>query len=304
VIGLDNGLAGRGRLGRGAERRRAGGLGGDHPGLVAGRWLVALVAAAAVVAAAFALPAAGSGGPGGGAAPAPGPSATQAPPGPDGPDADPADPADPASPADPAGADADTPQRPAEWVEPWQVEEGVDYSFLTTSLGTRIPTWTCDTDIPLVLAEPYPAGAEESLEWVAETAEQASALPLEVAAPEAGLSGTRPGDIVIFYRLPGEAVDVLGIELETDVIGRGGPAYNDERILSGIVVIRTDMPEYLPSTDAGRLVLLHEVMHALGAGHASEAKEGAEVMAPYTDASKTLQLGLGDRFVLQELGCW
>lgn len=178
--------------------------------------------------------------------------------------------------------------------------EGRDYSFITKvdDLPVR---WSCERTIPVVLSGDVPSGTEASLREVASLIAAESALPLRVER-ETGHRPPTSGQLVVYYAAEGVAPGRFSVEGNT--VGRAAPnswltGPNAGFVGQGEVVIRNDLPKYLPDTAAGKEVLAHELMHALGLGHA--AVDMVEVMEPY--AGDPLPLGEGDRLALRIVGC-
>lgn len=67
------------------------------------------------------------------------------------------------------------------------------------------------------------------------------------------------------------------------------------------MLIRSDSTRADPRTSTGLAVLLHELGHAVGLGHAVQGAD--EIMAPVLDPDRAPALGQGDRWALRELGC-
>lgn len=188
--------------------------------------------------------------------------------------------------------------RPGEQVTPsWpgDVKEGRDYSFEAKVHGEPIH-WPCTRSIPVAIEGWAPVGAPVALDLVVTRLRDASGLPLAVAAPSQIPAN---GEGAIRVRYVEEGNQVFGMEVSGDVVGKGGPVYDSHGvILAGRVIVREDMD---PKTTDGQQVLMHEIAHALGLGHAKERLP--EVMTPASGIDAWPILGLGDRFALQSVGC-
>jgi hypothetical protein len=107
--------------------------------------------------------------------------------------------------------------------------------------------------------------------------------------------------IAVYYGASGTRIDNLILN-DADDLGVGGPQWNgDGVILSGEVLIRNDTFDTDPRTSEGRHVLMHEISHALGLGHAAEGTP--EVMAPRSSSGDRPTVGAGDRTALKDVGC-
>jgi len=180
------------------------------------------------------------------------------------------------------------------------VTEGVDYSFIGTVEGAP-PHWTCSRDIAVVLVGTVPAGAEEALREVVDSLASASRLDMHVETAESAMPAR--GSIAVYYAP--EGVAPASFSVEDPAVGRGGPRYFTAGAAAGVieqgeVVIRDDVPGLEPTTNAGKQVLAHEVMHALGSGHSADGLP--EVMTPRV-SGQWPGLGRGDQVALQVVGC-
>ena len=174
--------------------------------------------------------------------------------------------------------------------------EGRDYSFLSRVDGHPVH-WSCHGPIYLVLHGSTPAGTDTALDRVAGILRDASGLDLRVGQPRSGGAG-----IVIRYGPLGTVTGALRFDDDPE-LGVGGPVWSahDGVIRSGAVLIRDDTQLTDPHTPTGARVLLHEMGHVLGLGHA--APDSPEVMSPTTSTGDSDQLGPGDREALAQVGC-
>lgn len=174
--------------------------------------------------------------------------------------------------------------------------EGRDYTFLSRVNGHPVH-WSCDGPVYLVLQGSTPAGTDTALARVAGTLRDASGLDLRVGQPHSGGAG-----IVIRYGPIGTVAGDLRLDDDPE-LGVGGPVWSahDGVIRSAAVLIRDDTQITDPRTPTGARVLLHEIGHGLGLGHA--APDSRDVMGPTTSSGDSDQLGPGDREALAQVGC-
>lgn len=170
------------------------------------------------------------------------------------------------------------------------VVEGVDFAFLP-DYGDPY-RWPCDSAVSVGLLEDSPPDAEAAVR-----------VALDLLAEKTGLIFVRaPFDqaqITIAYRPRGVEYD--GATLDAP---RAGVARNlalGTELIGVRILISSDPGVAEPDSEMGRAVLLHELMHGLGIGHASEGAE--EVMAPVARQQDSTILGPGDLFALSQVGC-
>lgn len=129
-----------------------------------------------------------------------------------------------------------------------------------------------------------------------------SGLGLVVPPAEANWSNDewRNGEILVRCVNPDER-QAPGVAFDDEsAIGRGGAIARGHTITAGYLAIRTDEP-YLDSTNPtislGQAVLMHELGHTIGAGHA-RGDEGV-----MTASGAELEVSAGDECVFRLLGC-
>jgi hypothetical protein len=179
---------------------------------------------------------------------------------------------------------------------------GTDYSYLNAKTDGQPLAWPCDQPIEVNLIGLYPPGAEEALNVAVTTVVRYSGLPLVVGPDLSEENTARSGAIVVYYRPAGTVVLGRQIDPASTINGLGGTSNSLDSVRRGFVLIRDD-PRLDPTTAYGQGVLTHELMHAIGAGHADEASAGHELMAPGLMPGEDPFLGPGDRAVLRQLGC-
>ena len=110
-------------------------------------------------------------------------------------------------------------------------------------------------------------------------------------------------EILVNYLTPAQ-IGTAGLDIVGDTLGQGGVrAYDDGRVTSGWVGIRTDEPTTDPSTTTGREVLWHELAHAVNLGHSQQETANPEMMAPTMEPGQPLAWGPGDLYALASVGC-
>ena len=199
---------------------------------------------------------------------------------------------------DVAAAPGQSPSPPPAVADPAKqidVVEGVDYAYQAHVNGLPV-RWPCTATIPVAIEGTVPAGADAAVVAAVDVLRDASGLPLQVSHASE-ITESEKGAIRIRYVDSGH--QVYGMSVSETTLGRGGPTYDTEgTIVSGHVIIRDDIDPKIPLFDQ---VLLHELAHALGLGHAEQGQP--ELMAPAASASSQATLGRGDRFALRSIGC-
>lgn len=171
--------------------------------------------------------------------------------------------------------------------------EGHDYTFMNTINGEPV-TWGCAEPILLATRGDVPPGTQEALELVVGILQNVSDLPLTVIAPD------HDADITVYYVAPGTTRGHITLD-GGDNLGKAGPSITNARIVSGIALLRNDIPTTDPATPDGQAVLLHELAHTLGLSHADQTS--GELMSPLHTTGTGAVLGPGDITGLQLLGC-
>lgn len=167
--------------------------------------------------------------------------------------------------------------------------EGRDYSYLEKT-DARPDRWSCDTPIDVGLAAGAPSGASAAVRTAVERIAALSGLPLRYGTPAAPQISVAYVPTSTVQRLGGG--DAVGVaQTRADASGTYQHAAVD---------IAADAAVNVPGSATAGLVLLHELMHAVGLGHATATDE---VMAPVLDAHAAPDLGRGDIAALQSVGC-
>lgn len=185
-------------------------------------------------------------------------------------------------------------------INPAQVREGVDYTYLAKVQGHPVK-WPCATGITVTLVGKVPTGTMSALRSNVEILRGVTGLDLTTArADRPGAEQYSQNVISVYYRNLNGSVGPLDL-VDENILGQGGPRWDDQGVIySGSVLIRADDPLTSPTAAPGRRVLLHELAHALGLGHATSE---SELMAPMTFDDSRPTLGTGDITALSNVGC-
>lgn len=186
-----------------------------------------------------------------------------------------------------------SPRRIDDHPPPTDLARDIDFA-VELSDGTYIPHWPCEQDIP-VRSFDAPPNSEPDLAWAVETLASASGLPLRYDGPGSPQVRDGRGAISVSYG------DHPMFD-DPDIAGVGGPAvWPQGLILQGSVTLRPDQVSPLPGDEWTRALTLHELMHAVGVDHAAQHRR--EIMAERPGPNPQMNLGHGDRFALQLVGC-
>lgn len=191
------------------------------------------------------------------------------------------------------GRDEWAPRRPEDFVPPAGLTPGVDYDVETTTEG-NITHWPCTREIPVHTFD-APPGSEGDLIWAVDTLAIASGLPLRYAGPGTGDQRDADGTISVYY---GDHPMFSNPE----VAGVGGvAAYPNGLVLRGSATLKPGQITSFPGDPWSRSLSLHELMHAVGVGHAADHRD--EIMTSRRLQNFRTELGAGDRFALHAVGC-
>ena len=173
---------------------------------------------------------------------------------------------------------------------PASLINGVDYSYLATTDGLP-DRWSCTSPIEIGVTAGAPSGASAAVKSAIDRIAGVSGLPLRYG------DSTSP-QIAVSY-VPTATVQRIGHDNETVGVTQTRADSAGTYQHADIAIARDSDVNAIGSTTA-RLVLLHELMHAVGLGHATATNE---LMAPVLDPQKASDLGQGDIAALQSLGC-
>lgn len=186
-----------------------------------------------------------------------------------------------------------TPRRPDDFIPPEGLTPGLDYTVETTSEG-NITHWPCTEEIP-VRTFNAPPGSEGDLIWAVATLAEASGLPLRYVGP--GTDDQRDADGAISVHHGDHPMFS-----NPEVAGVGGvTAWSNGMVTRGSVTLRPGQITAFPGDPWSRRLTLHELMHAVGVGHAADHRQ--EVMTTRRPENYRTELGPGDHFALFMVGC-
>jgi len=171
---------------------------------------------------------------------------------------------------------------------------GIDFDVETTEDG-HIAHWPCGEEIP-VRSFDAPPGSEPDLAWAVDTIVAASGLPLRYVGPGTEADRDAEGAISVTYG------DHPMFE-NPSVAGVGGATvWTGGLITDGSVTLKPNQINPVPGDPWSRSLTLHELMHAVGVGHALAYRP--EVMAERQGPTLQTELGYGDQVALRIVGCW
>lgn len=186
-----------------------------------------------------------------------------------------------------------SPRRPEDFPPPAGLTPGLDYHVETTTEG-NLTHWPCDQEIPVRTFD-APPGSEGDLIWAIETLAGASGLPLRYAGPGTDAQRDADGAISVYH---GDHP----LFANPEVAGVGGvTAWSNGMVSRGSVTVKPGQITSFPGDPWSRRLTLHELMHAVGVGHAADNRQ--EIMTTRRPESYRADLGPGDRFALFMVGC-
>lgn len=186
-----------------------------------------------------------------------------------------------------------SPRRPEDFAPPAGLTPGLDYHVETTTEG-NITHWPCDQEIP-VRTFGAPPGSEGDLIWAVETLAGASGLPLRYAGP--GTDAQRDADGAISVHHGDHPLFA-----NPEVAGVGGvKAWSHGLVSRGSATLKPGQITSFPGDPWSRRLTLHELMHAVGVGHAADNRQ--EIMTTRRPETFGVDLGPGDQFALFMVGC-
>ena len=186
-----------------------------------------------------------------------------------------------------------SPRRPEDFSPPAGLTPGLDYHVETTTEG-NLTHWPCDQEIPVRTFD-APPGSEGDLIWAIETLAGASGLPLRYAGPGVDTQRDADGAISVYH---GDHP----LFANPEVAGVGGvTAWSNGMVSRGSVTVKPGQITSFPGDPWSRRLTLHELMHAVGVGHAADNRQ--EIMTTRRPESYRTDLGPGDRFALFMVGC-
>lgn len=186
-----------------------------------------------------------------------------------------------------------SPRRPEDFPPPAGLTPGLDYHVETTTEG-NLTHWPCEQEIPVRTFD-APPGSEGDLIWAIETLAGASGLPLRYAGPGVDAQRDADGAISVYH---GDHP----LFANPEVAGVGGvTAWSNGMVSRGSVTVKPGQITSFPGDPWSRRLTLHELMHAVGVGHAADNRQ--EIMTTRRPESYRTDLGPGDRFALFMVGC-
>lgn len=185
------------------------------------------------------------------------------------------------------------PRRPGDVAPPAGLVAGLDYTVETTDEG-YLAHWPCGHEIPVHTYD-APLGTEGDLIWAVDTLAAASGLPLRYAGPGTEAQRDAEGTISVHH---GDHPMFSNPE----VAGVGGvETWSHGLVSRGSVTLKPGQITAFPGDPWSRVLTLHELMHAVGVGHAAEHRP--EIMTTRRALGHQAELGPGDRFALSLVGC-
>ncbi len=190
---------------------------------------------------------------------------------------------------------------------PAELVEDVDYSLYLGD-GDFIVHWSCAEPIAVRIAGSAPTGAREAVLNAIDLVVEVSGLPLYLAGslpePIEDSEDVPHGEIAISFLLQDDFENAMtGYDDDySDALGVAGPHYNASsgRIRSAHILMSEHSD---PRTRSGQHTVLHELMHAVGIGHADQSAH-KEVMRPRLSLHDNTNFGPGDSFALEAVGCY
>ena len=169
--------------------------------------------------------------------------------------------------------------------------EGVDYAFIATSTSGDPDRWSCDQPIGVGIVGDAPEGADAVVAGAVSVLRDGSGLPISVVDGSAA-------QITVRYASHDE---IAGAGGDSDAIGVASPSFDTltGSISSAEILLDRDAAANDPSAPVSEWPALHELLHSVGAGHATDE---TELMAPVLSAQNE-GLGNGDVAVMHLVGC-